>query len=471
MNICIIGGGASSVLILNRILKKHHEFKNTEIVIYETRPAIGPGLAYNENNGYRILNTSPNKMSIGEDKYDYVSWCLDQNKNELLRKTYGKYLEYKFLEICKELHHHNIIVNAKHEEVRDIKIQEDKVCIKAVFSNSYYNIGIIASGGIINEPFSFLQKSDRYFSFLNFLDFDKILSNNAKTVGVIGTGQSAVDVSLMLQNKGYTGKIIMFSKKGVLPKVRPDNILTDDFNEELEKLINTNKTSLHDLIKFSTSNIEFGIADEYQDWKKFIKEIEESRKSLPRWNKLMNQFTPHIIQLWSKLSEKDKKIFKLKFLETTQRLRGGIPLFSGEKILKLISNEQLNVIKDINKIEILEDGFSIHHLEGEKFEVDFIINAAGISANGVFKIINGLLKNRNVLMSEYGGIEVDIATNQLIDHNHNAIKNLYAIGYPTKGVCQFVNSIEFLKTFADRIINSIIVEKNSKLKTVSENFI
>lgn len=460
MKICIIGGGASAVIILHEIKRRYHKFKDYSITIYEKRPVVGPGLAYDQSNGRCILNTSPSKMGLGEDKYDYLNWCLVENKNELLRKNYGKYLAFKFSAISAWLCKHDITVHFKQEIVEEISITAGLICIKTQLAERRYNLGIIASGGSIHEPFGKLRKSARYLPFLHFSDFDSIIENKAATVGIIGTNQSAVDASLMLKDKGYKGKLILFSRSGMLPRVKPDHSV-NRHHEQLYKLVKNNSISIKKIIDLFTHTVADSALIENKNRRQFTKDIEDCRKNPPDWYELMSQLTPHIIDLWRGLPERERFIFKSKFLKITQRLRGGIPLFSGEKILKLISEGRLTIIKGINDVQVAKGGFSINSQEAGQLTVDYIINAAGVAADEVTKIIHGLIEKGKATMNKYGGINVDLLSNRVINADGACIDELYAIGYPTRGSCVFINAVEFLQNFAEVIINNIADRKTT----------
>ncbi|MGL5839931.1 MAG: FAD/NAD(P)-binding protein [Sphingorhabdus sp.] len=214
-HIVIVGGGFSGTLLAIN-LARHF---GPRITLIERGKKSG-GLAYNTQNLSHLLNVRANNMSAFPDLPDhFADWfsnhggCPDGFAS---RAVYGRYLS-ELLEKTQNRHTNIDILtgNVQHAEVLTDSV---KITVSGGRQLSA-DIAVLAVGNLPPHPppgfdppmFGSLYASDPWnCNFANGLnDTDRVL--------LIGTGLTAIDAALTLDDASFNGTIIALSRRGLLP--------------------------------------------------------------------------------------------------------------------------------------------------------------------------------------------------------------------------------------------------------------
>lgn len=218
-DVAIVGGGFSgSLLAIN--LMRHNGPRAT---IVERGPAVGPGLAYSTPSPDHLLNIRAANMSaLPDDPNHFVRWLAahgaGQDDQFVPRALYGRYLT-ELLEQARDNAPDRLrVVRAAVTEID----QRDTVRIRLDNGDRIdADTAVLALGNLppavpaglapalADSPF---YVSDPWAETLGdgLRDSDDIL--------ILGTGLTMVDVALLLDARGFRGRITALSRRGLAPR-------------------------------------------------------------------------------------------------------------------------------------------------------------------------------------------------------------------------------------------------------------
>jgi uncharacterized NAD(P)/FAD-binding protein YdhS len=246
-----------------------------------------------------------------------------------------------------------------------------------------------------------------------------------KTIGILGSSQSAVDATVFLYDNGYKNKLTLVSNEGLLPKVKEffpsNNInLKGSILSEIEKEL---------LYQFPNLN-------SLSQRESFLADIRFAKMRKHPLSKMMEDLTPNLNAIWEGFTTQCREKFNTKYRKFFYRHRGGIVLENAEKIATILKSGLLEVKK-----------LSQANLD----DYDALICATGINPN----YIKPYLSKELYQDDNNGGIKVDIKSCNLYNALGEIVPNIWAAGYMAAGSLKFVNSIYFLKYFGEKIANNI----------------
>ncbi len=230
--IVIVGGGFAGVVTAVQLIR--HGSSSVRLTIVERHGRPGNGVAYGTENHTHLLNVPAGNMSaFCDDPQHFLQWAQEHHdaKTEstsfLPRHVYGKYMEWVFQTTAESS------PKAALHWIRDEVI--------AIEDSSAQRIVRLASGTYLTADRVVLclgnlrptdtavpgrnpSNSSRYVSYawsesaINDLD-------HAKSVLLLGSGLTSIDLVLKLRASGFRGIIQVLSRRGLLPQshktVRP----------------------------------------------------------------------------------------------------------------------------------------------------------------------------------------------------------------------------------------------------------
>jgi uncharacterized NAD(P)/FAD-binding protein YdhS len=287
--ITIIGSGASGTLLAINLIK-HSDNHPLEINLVDKKARLGRGVAYSTATDYHLLNVPANKMgAFPDDLEHFYRWLTAKDYDFVPRKFYGEYLRETLCEALKNKSP-NVSVNIIDDEAVDILVDEAR---SQVILNSgeilYSDKVILAFGNFLpphpkSENQSFIESAKYFQNPWSAIIHHKIeLSDD---VFVIGTGLTAIDTVLSLRHKQHTGKIFLFSTRGLLPAVHKLDFVYPSFVEELNSQIR-----ITDLLKIVRRHIE------------------KAEKQHSDWRAVIDSLRPHTQGIWLNLPLAEKRYF------------------------------------------------------------------------------------------------------------------------------------------------------------------
>lgn len=218
-HVAIIGAGFSGTLQAINLLR--HDGPRATLI--ERALVAGTGLAYGAAHPSHVLNVRAANMSaFPDDPSHFVRWLeargvADAPTTFIPRVTYGEYLRELLEAALRDPSGRLTLVRGEVEDLEfanDVKVRMRGRTVEA-------DAAVLAVGnlpphdppGLDPEKLSFERyKGDPWDASVpeNLADTDTVL--------IIGTGLTMVDVVLLLDARGFKGRIVALSRRGLLPR-------------------------------------------------------------------------------------------------------------------------------------------------------------------------------------------------------------------------------------------------------------
>ncbi|MCS5708523.1 FAD/NAD(P)-binding protein [Candidatus Berkiella cookevillensis] len=447
-NIAIIGAGFSGSTLAIQL--KKIATTAIRIALINDSSQINRGLAYSTSEQYHLLNVPAGKMSAFEDHADdFVSWLKEhenckmggENISEQFfpRKLYGTYLESRFTETLKDKHMPAHIESISAQAIQLCKKEnqyhitlnnaETLIADKLILAignpkpiNVLKNYGLEQHKNYLIDPWSFNQI--------------KAIPTTAPIV-IIGTGLTAIDILLSLQNQKHAGKIYLLSRHSLLPKVHepytplPAQILSDHFKTPKHALAyirhkikseNLNWRAVVDSLRPITQNI--WLQWNHDDRVKFMRHL----KSF--WEVHRHRIAPQVnATLQAMLSSGQAQVINAKLSAITQST----------------NNFKLSLNKKHDKASILIDA-------------GYIINSTGPNYLSLYDtaLFQSLVQQNLITWDPLKlGFAVDNDF-QLLSTSGIASKNLFAAGPLCKALLWEITAVPDIRIQIKKLANVLI---------------
>ncbi len=227
-DIAIVGGGCSGVLTAVQLLRKG--FKG-RIRMVEPRARLGRGLAYSTSFPEHLLNVPAEKMSAFPDRHsDFADWlrlrqvACPERGYFAPRMLYGEYLE--------DL----LQAETRAEQGRDCRhIRAEVTAVEEIEGGARLTLNegspirarkvVLALGNPLSSPFpgiSIPTSGGKWYA-SPWLDDALKVRLPGERVLLIGTGLTAIDSAMALQNQERGSETWLLSRRGILPQVHAES--------------------------------------------------------------------------------------------------------------------------------------------------------------------------------------------------------------------------------------------------------
>lgn len=218
-HVAIIGAGFSGTLQAINLLR--HEGPRATLI--ERSPVAGTGLAYGAAHPSHVLNVRAANMSaFPDDPSHFVRWIEARGVQDapsafIPRVTYGEYLR-ELLEAA--LRDSNGRLTLIRDEVHDVELA-DGVKVRLRDRTLDADAAVLAVGNLPPHDPPGLDPEALTASRYKGNPWDTSVPEGLSaddTVLVIGTGLTMIDVVLLLDARGFKGRIVALSRRGLLPR-------------------------------------------------------------------------------------------------------------------------------------------------------------------------------------------------------------------------------------------------------------
>lgn len=214
--VAIVGAGASGTMLAIQLLRR----TNLHVALIE-RGAFGRGVAYGTDCDAHLLNVRSGRMSFDPDAPgDFAAWLAQKSSGEAdpggfaRRSSYGRYLAARLAEA-------EAAGSGRLERVEGeaLSADDDGVTVadgRRVAADAV----VLATGNLPPEP----QRFPGAETLGERLVADPWATGALAGIGadddvlLIGTGLTALDVLLMLDARGWQGRALALSRRGLLPR-------------------------------------------------------------------------------------------------------------------------------------------------------------------------------------------------------------------------------------------------------------
>ena len=373
--IAIIGGGyCGSMTAVNML---NQDKKNYKILLIEKNNLLARGLAYGVPDNNLLLNVPASNMSaIANKPDDFLNYCISlnssYNKNSFVQRIiYGDYLE-KTLNFAIKNNQNSIeIIKA---EV--IAIHNNKNNFIIEFKNGTKQIVekvVLALGHFEKE-----LRTDVDKKFLvkpwDFFEISKI--KKEKSVVIMGTGHTAIDILFKLTADNNQRKVIMFSRHGLLPHSHIFNKHPIQLETNLNFLKNINPTILSYFHALRA-------------------EIKKCKLNNIDWRDVLTELRSHTANIFQLLPDQEKSKFIKKILPYWSIHRHRLAPEAYSKLVQLIHSGQVKVFAGtLDELKVVNNMLKFKIRKNEdmnEFTADILIDCSGPNYD-IDKISHPLIK-------------------------------------------------------------------------------
>ncbi|MEO3714096.1 FAD/NAD(P)-binding protein [Roseateles flavus] len=490
-DIAVIGGGAACVAFLHHLVTAVDcaTAARVRVRIFEPRPRLGPGLAYQGDCAAVLLNRGAQTMSASAHEAGAFAYWLrwkamnaedlrpwvasDLGSAYVPRPVFGMFLEDFAVEVRKSALKKGLEVQVVHEEVVAIEkgarfhvqssegsITADHVLLAMGSAGSFDAYGLSSAQGYIHNPYPLQPKLPALLKSSN--------------VCIIGTGLTAVDVAVALKKAGYEGRIDMRSRSGRLPCVRGLQVRQHTLQEATRCAVMTlaakgpGKASLRELLRLLRAELR----SEGACWKHLFARHPDAQSRLRSQLTAENQVVPWqlvlastnevIEQAWHSLSPVAQHLVLQRFHGDWMCRRAPMPWVNAKLLLDMMDSRQLRILKGGASFTVVpaQGLIACDHLDSEtRDHYQTVINATGatrqISSDQDSALLRGLLRDGHAQADWRGGLQVDFATSSLVNAQGVPDPRLRVIGHLTCGTYFFVPSLEMIAKRAQCIAEQI----------------
>jgi uncharacterized NAD(P)/FAD-binding protein YdhS len=324
-DVAVVGGGFSGACVAYHLLK--NESAKTTVAVFEPRTEIGAGIAYGDCSQRHILNVRAKGMSIDDTNPQmYNRWLegrgVDNPANLFThRHIYKQYVQETLAEQLKKSagklsHIQSPIVSIKKNGAQDFILENaagDIFCSKSV---------VLALGVLLANSKSQSGPGAGLTSPWNpeaFVDVGSL-----KTLAVVGTGLSAVDIIVEAEHAGFKGKYVVISRHAAFPRPHLEVPLS----------------ATPELVAWANSLVSRG-----SRLRVCLREFREKIESGSNWYQLIDALRAPTSTIWSQWSIREKRFFSKNLRWAWDIHRHQVPASTMGLISKLQSQDRLELIK------------------------------------------------------------------------------------------------------------------------------
>lgn len=319
--ISIIGGGASVSLLLAHLARGT---KKLSVDVYDRTGRFARGIAYSTTRMCHLLNVRASNMSgIEEDRGHFASWAggFGYAPTDFVpRKLYGDYLQSLWDEASRVL------------SINKIKADIQQASGEGIWVQATGNVRPLAPAVSGNPKF--------YFADPWALPDDlKFLQN----IALIGSGLTAVDAILSLEDMGFKGVVTILSRHALLP------------------LPHTTPQSWVTGVKPGLSPLQI----------LKILRAEAANTQGVEWQAVIDSIRPLTNDIWAEFTDAQK----FQFQRHLYTLWGVHRHRMAPQIAKTLERIKPSFVK--SRVKLIEDGIKITADDNQIYTADAVINCMG----------------------------------------------------------------------------------------------
>lgn len=482
----VVGGGPAAVTLLDAVAQGP-ELPPGQLIVFEPSARLWRGRPYQADIDSIRVNSVPGDMSIragnGAHLQDWMSRSLATGPaygdpfsgvQFISRAVFGDYLEQSAQFAMRSLRDRGWAVHVVRERVISAEpatggvrllteggtwfaVDHAVLCFGAGKPADPY--GLAGHGGFVAEPYPTVRS-------LSEIEPDA-------EVAVLGTGLTAVDVVLALEEFGHRGRIRLLSRHGVLPGVRQRPVhhrLRHFTPERFRAIAETGRSvTLPELVGMMATELA-SVGESLDAIEREIhaidheKPVDRLRRNLSevdspsRAIRILQQAVPEAgCDVWPLLCADDQKRVLDAYDRTVMSLCCPMPPANAAVLLGLIESGRVELVPDVSNVRPAADGFAVE-TAGTTFTTRLVVNGVNARNRHTPKEASGLVRSLVsaglVEPHDRGGIHVERATSRCTVGGVPDDR-LYALGDPARGSLFFTFGIQVLVERAVDIVASI----------------
>ncbi|MDR6688309.1 putative NAD(P)/FAD-binding protein YdhS [Arthrobacter sp. 1088] len=494
MRIAMVGLGTAGACMLDGLEQALGNQSDISLTLYDASAEPWRGRVFQADSPCVLANISAAGMSIryGDPSHaeqwltrkGYMAGVRAQDAF-LSREIYGNYIAEHAGDLVRDLKRRGWRVEIVQQRVTSVApIGSSGYILETDARRDEFDYVILCAGGsVLGCPFD-LDGFDGYIA--DPYPAREQLSGipGDAAVGVLGSGLTAVDVTVALRERGHIGPIRMYSRSGTLPLVRrsgpswtgkyltTENVLTlarsgtylrlDDAEQLFDQEVRAwggEPRGLFPHLRLSRTrdDLRWQLERPYDstDLETYI-----FQKSILVWQ-----------DIWYSLSPNDKN----RTLASPSTMRSimsrccPMPPQNGERILEMLEAGQLEVKGGLKHVQYRREAFGVQLATGRE-QVDYVVNAVTPPSYGVHpnveQLVNSAVTHGLARRHHAGGLEVAASSSAVIGGRGSG--NLFALGDLTHGAYFFTSgtpALVYRSADIAKAIHDDIKERTTRHRT------
>ncbi|WP_373414888.1 FAD/NAD(P)-binding protein [Ensifer aridi] len=476
MRIAVIGGGPTAVSLLENLIRARETAGpvSLDVTVFDGSPHPWCGYSFAPDRSEALANTYASDMSVRHWQPEHADMWLTANgypefsgQNFAPRWLIGEYFKDSADQAISKLDGFALA----REWVTKVAVVDDRVRVCTQKGSDTFDCAILSVGrSTIFDPYGldgqegFCPRPYPLADALRGVDPDE-------NIGIIGSGLTAIDLTMALKADNHRGRITLLSRHGLLPAVRPpalkhelryftvqaiENIAAAKGRVTLEDLLPLHRKELehagmpHQAVAEEISPRDFG--------------IDRLRRQLTQVDALGPAYSITIKMLlpaqdaWYFLEPQYKAVVA-GFDHVYNSLCCPMPRHRASDILKLADSGQLDVVRDVRSVAKNGHGQFVATAAGRPPLIFDRVFSAGSAGNVLdpkaTSLVDSLLRAGQARAHPFGGLDVDRTTSRLLDACGRPQPHLYAVGTTTSGAFRTLNGYSVLRLRAAHIADAI----------------
>lgn len=481
LNLAIIGGGPSAACVVEAVACHIAPEIQVDITVFDPGPHLWRGWVFQPDGDEVLANVPMAEMSVRAwDQEHGNRWLREQGMSELAtgtavlpRRLVGRYLESSAAQAIATMQAMGSQVQVETKAVRHLTVTDGVMRVRgegwesgpfdhAVMclggSRSYDHYRLSGAAGFVDSPYPLRQSLAEVPAHAS--------------VGVVGSGLTAIDVVMALRARGHQGPISLMSRKGCLPAVRRKPVhhelrhLTVSRLEELHKA--NGGLGFEDLLGLVNAElaeagadigrVEAGLASTTRTVERLRDDLGSALEDDdPGWTVLRDAMVACGQDAWYLLRNEDKAWIRASH-ETLMRNCCPMPPSNAQRLLTMFDSGQLEMLPGVRSIAPRAGGgFRV----GAQRDIDVdVVVAASTPADRepapeARPLLESLVSRGSAVPHPFGGVRVERTTSRLITWRGVPSDRLYGLGEITHGAYLFTFGMPVLAARAERIVGDI----------------
>jgi uncharacterized NAD(P)/FAD-binding protein YdhS len=428
LKVAIIGGGFTGTTLAAQLLR--NSGGSVSVALIERGARLGRGVAYGTECREHLLNVRARNMSAYPDEPEhFLQWArLNHNPGTspddyLPRPLFGHYiasvLQQEIERHPAQLEHvqDEAVSIARIGEGAEIRLRSGRTLFadKVVIALGNFPPGDPRLPG--RTPHSLRYVSNPWKSNLWTSSGSSDVSHD-KSVLLVGSGLTSVDVAITLRGRGFCGTIHILSRRGLLPQTHKAGAIWPPFWDD------QSPRTVRGLLRLIRA------------------QVKAAKKAGSGWRAVIDSLRPFTQEIWGSLSFKERRRFLRHVRPYWDVHRHRIAPAVGARIASQIQEGQIEIhagriqayTEDIEGVEVTYCARESGQLE--RLRVDRVINCTGPESD-CRKVDDALLTNlmrQKLARPDPLFLGLDVSPDGALIDAHGAALNLfYAIGPVRKG--------------------------------------
>ncbi len=405
----IVGGGYSGTLTAVHIVRTSQNDKLCVLLI-EREPVVGRGLAYRFSDDNLLLNVPAGNMSALADEPDhFVAYCQSIDpalnaKSFVSRRMYGDYLQYTLAEaILRKPSAFQTMTGEAISITRDATSPTLRVTLAC--GSTFDSSQVVLALGHFPARFPLTITKDLQQCVTNPWDcntMDRL--DPEKPIAIVGMGHTAIDAIFRLTSTNNRRKILLVSRRGLLPlghRQNPTPPTATGYPTYLVGLAPTVRAYIHAVRS----------------------EVVRSQLAGGDWRDVINELRPHTSALWQSLEERERRRFLKSVLPYWDIHRHRLSPMAASRLERLLTSGQVTrMAAKVIAISKSSDGCLLQLRTPSKEEMEVLVVSSVINCTGPNQDLSTTSNPLVEQLLEYGILRQDpLKLGLIVDDRYRVI--------------------------------------------------